>query len=78
MTIEIAKSRAKRRTFKDVRTSEREAAVQEQRDYYEPKLQELAEEIGLLQGELEAHRETLEAVRGSWITALRYWAKGEV
>ena len=78
MTIEIAKSRAKRRTFKDVRTSEREAAVQEQRDYYEPKLQVLAEEINLMQEALRTQRETLEAIQGSWITALRYWAKGHV
>ena len=78
MTIEIAKSRAKRRTFKDVRTSEREAAVQEQRDYYEPKLQVLAEEINLMQEALRTQRETLEAIHGSWITALRYWAKGHV
>ena len=78
MTIEIAKSRAKRRTFKDVRTSEREAAVQEQRDYYEPKLQVLAEEINLMQEALRTQRETLEAIQGSWLTALRYWAKGHV
>ncbi|CAB4154835.1 hypothetical protein UFOVP652_35 [uncultured Caudovirales phage] len=78
MTIEIAKSRAKRRTFKDVRTSEREAAVQEQRDYYEPKLQVLAEEINLMQEALRTQRETLEAIQSSWITALRYWAKGEI
>ena len=78
MTIEIAKSRAKRRTFKDVRTSEREAAVQEQRDYYEPKLQVLAEEINLMQETLRTQRETLEAIQGSWLTALRYWAKGHV
>jgi hypothetical protein len=78
MTTETAKSRAKRRTFKDVRTSEREAAVQEQRDYYEPKLQVLAEEINLMQEALRTQRQTLEAIQGSWITALRYWAKGEI
>lgn len=72
------KKRAKRKTFKEVRAAEREAVVQGQRAYYEPMLRELSEEIGLLQGELEAHRETLSKISGSWLTALRYWAKGEV
>lgn len=73
-----SKSRAKRRSFKEVRAAEREAVLQGQRAYYEPKLQELADEIGLLQGQLEAQNETLSKIEGSWITALRYWAKGHV
>jgi protein-disulfide isomerase-like protein with CxxC motif len=73
-----SKSRAKRRSFKEVRAAEREAVLQGQRAYYEPKLQELSEEIGLMQGELEAHRETLAKISGSWLAALRYWAKGHV
>lgn len=73
-----ARTRAKRRSFKEVRQAEREAVLQGQRAYYEPKLHELSEEIGLMQGELEAHRETLAKIRGSWLTALRYWAKGHV
>lgn len=72
------KSRAKRKSFKEVRLAEREAVLQGQRAYYEPKLQELSEEIGLMQGELEAHRETLAKISGSWLAALRYWAKGHV
>lgn len=72
------KPRAKRKTFKEVRAAEREAVVQGQRAYYEPMLRELSEEIGLLQGQLEIHRETLRKISGSWLTALRYWAKGEV
>ena len=66
----VSKPRAKRRTFKEVREG--------QHAYYEPKLRELAEEINLMQGVLHEQRETLRAVRGSWITALRYWAKGHV
>ena len=73
-----SKPRAKRKSFKEVRLAEREAVLQGQRAYYEPKLQELSEEIGLMQGELEAHRETLAKISGSWIAALRYWAKGHV
>ena len=73
-----SKPRAKRKSFKEVRLAEREAVLQGQRAYYEPKLQELSEEIGLMQGELEAHRETLAKISGSWLTALRYWAKGHV
>lgn len=69
---------AKRRSFKEVRLAEREAVLAGQRAYYEPKLHELSEEIGLMQGELEAHRETLAQVRGSWLTALKYWARGHV
>lgn len=72
------RSGAKRRSFKEVRLAEREAVLQGQRAYYEPKLHELSEEIGLMQGELEAHRETLAKISGSWLTALRYWAKGHV
>lgn len=69
---------AKRRSFKEVRLAEREAVLAGQRAYYEPKLHELSEEIGLLQGQLEEQHETLAQVRGSWLTALRYWAKGHV
>lgn len=69
---------AKRRSFKEVRLAEREAVLAGQRAYYEPKLHELSEEIGLMQGELERSRETLAQVRGSWLTALKYWAKGHV
>lgn len=73
-----SKARAKRRSFKEVRLAEREAVLAGQRAYYEPKLQELSEEIGLLQGQLEAQNETLSKIEGSWLTALRYWAKGHV
>ena len=62
--------RAKRKSFKEVRESERSR--------YEPLMQELADEINKLRDELEAERETLSKVRGSWLAALRYWAKGEV
>ena len=72
------KARAKRRSFKEVRTSEREAVLAGQRAYYEPKMRELAEEINLMQETLREQRLTLEAIQGSWLTALRYWAKGEV
>jgi hypothetical protein len=73
-----SKARAKRRSFKEVRLAEREAVMAGQRAYYEPKMQELAEEVGLLQGQLEAQNEILSKIEGSWITALRYWAKGHV
>ena len=64
------RQRAKRKTFREVRESERAR--------YEPIMQELADEINKLRDELEAERETLATIRGSWLAALRYWAKGEV
>jgi hypothetical protein len=64
------RQRAKRKTFREVRESERAR--------YEPLMQELADEINKLRDELEAERETLATIRGSWLAALRYWAKGEV
>jgi|1048.fasta_scaffold265631_1 hypothetical protein len=72
------RTRAKRRSFKEVRQAEREAVLAGQKAYYEPKMRELAEEIGLLQGQLEEQHEILSKIEGSWITALRYWAKGHV
>lgn len=62
--------RTKRLSFKEVRESERAR--------YEPLMQELADEINKLRDELDAERAVLAAVRGSWLTALRYWFKGEV
>jgi hypothetical protein len=59
-----------RPTFEQVR--------QQEREHYEPLMQELANEINALRDELEAARETLSAVRGSWITGLRYYFKGHV
>lgn len=64
------RQRAKRKTFREVREFERAR--------YEPLMQELADEINKLRDELEAERETLSKVRGSWLAALRYWFKGEV
>ena len=72
------RARVKRKSFKEVRMAEREAVLAGQKAYYEPKLRELADEIGLLQGQLEEQHETLSKIEGSWITALRYWAKGHV
>jgi hypothetical protein len=76
--VKKSKPRAKRKSFKEIRLSEREFVLAGQRAYYEPKLQTLAEEIGLLQGRLEEARGTLDAIQGSWITALVYWAKGRI
>lgn len=64
------RQRAKRKTFREVRESERAR--------YEPLMQELADEINKLRDELDAERETLATIRGSWLAALRYWFKGEV
>ena len=64
------RQRAKRKTFREVRESERAR--------YEPLMQELADEINKLRDELEAERETLATIRGSWLAALRYWFMGEV
>ena len=64
------RQRAKRKTFREVRESERAR--------YEPLMQELADEINKLRDELEAERETLATIRGSWLAALRYWFKGGV
>jgi len=64
------RQRTKRKTFREVRESERAR--------YEPLMQELADEINKLRDELEAERETLATIRGSWLAALRYWFKGEV
>ena len=64
------RQRAKRKTFREVREFERAR--------YEPLMQELADEINKLRDELEAERETLATIRGSWLAALRYWFKGEV
>lgn len=72
------KRTVQRKSFKEIRLAEREFVLAGQRAYYEPKLQVLAEEIGLLQGKLEQARETLDAIQGSWITALVYWAKGRL
>lgn len=52
--------------------------IHAQQAVYEPQLQTLAEEINALRDELDAARATLAKVEGSWITALRYWAKGRV
>lgn len=52
--------------------------IHAQQAVYEPQLQTLAEEINALRDELDTARETLAKVEGSWITALRYWAKGHV
>lgn len=62
--------RTKRKTFREVRESERAR--------YEPLMQELAEEINKLRDELDAERATLATIRGSWLAALRYRIKGEV
>ena len=64
------RQRAKRKTFREVREFERAR--------YEPLMQELADEINKLRDELEAERETLATIRGSWLAALRYRFKGEV
>jgi len=64
------RQRTKRKTFREVRESERAR--------YEPLMQELADEINKLRDELEAERETLATIRGSWLAALRYWFKGEI
>ena len=71
-----AKARAKRKTFKEVRTAEREAVVQGQRAYYEPLMAELAEEINKLREELDAERAVLAKVRGSLVTAIKYHLRG--
>ncbi len=62
--------RTKRKSFKEVRESERAR--------YEPLMQELADEINKLRDELDAERATLATIRGSWLAALRYRLKGEV
>lgn len=64
------RQRAKRKTFREVRESERAR--------YEPLMQELADEINKLRDELDAERATLATIRGSWLAALRYRFKGEV
>jgi hypothetical protein len=51
--------------------------AQAQRDYYEPQLQTLADEINALRDELDAARATLAKVRGSWTYAVQYWATGK-
>jgi len=76
--VKKTRARVKRKSFKEVRMAEREAVLAGQKSYYEPKLRELAEEIGLLQGQLEEQHEILSKIEGSWLTALRYWAKGHV
>ena len=73
-----SKPRVKRKSFKEIRLAEREFVLAGQRAYYEPKLQILAEEINLMQETLRQQRETLNAIQGSWITALVYWAKGRI
>ena len=73
-----AKKRAKRKTFKEVRAAERDAVVQGQRAYYEPLMQELADEINKLRDELDAERATLTAIRGSLFTAIKFYSKGHV
>ena len=71
-----AKPRAKRKTFKEVRTAEREAVVQGQRAYYEPLMAELAEEINKLREELDAERAVLAKIRGSMLFAFKYHLRG--
>lgn len=71
-----AKARAKRKTFKEVRTAEREAVVQGQRAYYEPLMAELAEEINKLREELDAERALLAEIRGSMLFAIKYHLRG--
>lgn len=75
--VKPAKPRAKRKTFKEVRTAEREAVVQGQRAYYEPLMQELAEEINKLREELDAERAVLAEVRGSLVYAVKYHFRGQ-
>ena len=41
-------------------------------------MQELADEVNALKEQLDAERETLAKIRGSWLTALRYRFKGAV
>ena len=71
-----AKKRAKRKTFKEVRAAERDAVVQGQRAYYEPLMQELAEEINKLRDELEQERALLAEIRGSMLFAIKYHLRG--
>lgn len=70
------KPRAKRKTFKEVRAAERDAVIQGQRAYYEPLMQELAEEINKLRDELDAERALLAEVRGSLLSAIKYHFRG--
>ena len=71
-----AKKRAKRKTFKEVRAAERDAVVQGQRAYYEPLMQELADEINKLRDELEQERALLAEIRGSMLFAIKYHLRG--
>lgn len=64
------RARAKRKTFNQVRAAEQAK--------YDALMQELADEVNALKEQLDAERATLCAIRGSWITALRYCFKGEV
>ena len=51
--------------------------IHAQQAIYEPQLQTLADEINALRDELDAARATLAKVRGSWVYAVQYWAKGD-
>lgn len=70
------KRHVKRPTFKEIR--------QREQGKYETMMQELADEVNALKAQLDAEREalsaaceTLAAIRGSWLAALRYRWKGE-
>ena len=68
--VKPKRARANRKTFQEVRQSEQAK--------YEALMQELADEVNALKEQLDAERETLAKVRGSWLTALRYRFKGHV
>lgn len=68
--VKPKRARAKRKTFQQVRLAEQAK--------YEALMQELADEVNALKEQLDAERETLAKIRGSWLTALRYRFKGAV
>ena len=68
--VKAAKPRAKRKTFKQVRAAEQVK--------YEAMLAELANEVNALKEQLDAERATLQAIRDSLFTALKYYSKGHV
>ena len=68
--VKPKRTRNKRKTFQQVRLAEQEK--------YEALMQELADEVNALKEQLDTKRETLAAIRASWLTALRYRFKGHV
>ena len=76
------KARAKRRTFKEVAKDAYEKGFAEGVDRATKNAAEELDNMALAHAELSrsvmALEGKLEKIHGSWLTALRYWAKGHV